>query len=253
MSIWNGDKRKKKKYNEHRVKPINADDLVNFFRQPRYPTHESTSAGHLMMRQHRQLLQYLRLIEHEVPSLVALRAPFTPPTSATPLIVRSVDYIGEEHPATIKRTIVVPIAQLPLRDEDAMHKFKVLAGVRWTPDPPKDAGVGLNENGREHGYIKISCEDFPEPAQNLKWASDVIDRLIEEANKPDTFKDIPHDTRHLVAKVRKAKLGEHRSGRIFHRPTIRDFPKEWLPEPNEPLNVPNADGLEYTAVPEYTS
>jgi hypothetical protein len=63
-----------------------------------------------------------------------------------------------------------------------MHKFKVLAGVRWTPDPPKDAGVGLNENGREHGYIKISCEDFPEPAQNLKWASDVIDRLIEEAN-----------------------------------------------------------------------
>jgi hypothetical protein len=70
MSIWNGDKRKKKKSNEHRVKPINADDLANFFRQPRYPTHESTSAGHLMMRQHRQLLQYLRLIEHEVPSLV---------------------------------------------------------------------------------------------------------------------------------------------------------------------------------------
>jgi hypothetical protein len=127
---------------------------------------------------------FLRIVHlfihwHRVP---ALRRPFIPPTSATPLIVRSVDYAGEVHPATIKRTVVVPVAQLPLRDVDAMHKFKILAGVRWTPDPPKDAGVGPNETGREHGYIKVSCEDFPEPAQNLKWASDVIDRLIAEAN-----------------------------------------------------------------------
>lgn len=76
----------------------------------------------------------------------------------------------------------MPVAQLPLRDEDAIHKFKILAGPRWTPDPPKDAGVGPNEANREHGYMKISCEDFPEPAQNLKWASDVIERLIAEAN-----------------------------------------------------------------------
>lgn len=108
--------------------------------------------------------------------------PFTPPTSDTPLIVRSIDYAGEEHPATTKRTVVVPVAKLPLRDQAAAHKFKVLAGVRWTPEPPKDAGVGPNETGKEHGYFKISCQDFPEPAQNLKWASDVIDRLIAEAN-----------------------------------------------------------------------
>ena len=50
--------------------------------------------------------------------------------------------------------------------------------------------------------------------------------------------DVPQDTRHLVAKVRKAKLGDHRSGHIFHRPSIKDFPKEWLPEPNKPLIVP---------------
>ena len=43
------------------------------------------------------------------------------------------------------------------------------------------------------------------------------------------YADIPHDTRHLVAKARKAKLGEHRSERVFQRPTIKDFPKEWLP------------------------
>lgn len=117
-----------------------------------------------------------------MPHFEALRVPFQPPTSKKPLISRSVDYAGEQHPATNKRTIVVPVAQLPLRDEDAIHKFKVLAGPRWTPDPPKDGGVGPNEADREHGYMKIACEDFPEPAQNLKWASDVIDRLIAEAN-----------------------------------------------------------------------
>lgn len=118
----------------------------------------------------------------------ALRTPYTPPTSKTPLIVRSVDYAGEQHPATSKRTVVVAVAQLPLRDVDAIHKFKVLAGVRWTPDPPKDAGIGPNEVDRQHGYMKISCEDFPEPAQNLKWASDVIDRLIAEANVSMKYK-----------------------------------------------------------------
>jgi small subunit ribosomal protein S35 len=69
-------------------------------------------------------------------------------------------------------------------------------------------------------------------------------------NPKDTFKDIPHDTRHLVAKARKAKLGEHRSGRIFHRPSIRDFPKEWLPEPKERLIVPDMDDTERAAVAE---
>jgi small subunit ribosomal protein S35 len=77
--------------------------------------------------------------------------------------------------------VVVPVAQLPLKDNKAIHKFKLLAGVRWTLHPPKDAGLGPDETGREHGYFKISCDDFPEPAQNLKWASDMIDKLVEEA------------------------------------------------------------------------
>lgn len=36
-----------------------------------------------------------------------------------------------------------------------------------------------------------------------------------------------------MAKARKAKLGEHRSERVFQRPSIRDFPKEWLPVSND--------------------
>lgn len=139
------------------------------------------------------------------------------------------------------------VDDLPLKDENAVHKFKLLAGPRWTPNPPADAGVsGLKDWG--HGFIKISCEDFPQPAMNLKWASDTLDKLITEANvrsfhfrpftvvenhsqspKPD-FKDVPIDMRHVFAKARKAKQGDHLRNRILKRPSLLDFPKEWLPD-----------------------
>jgi hypothetical protein len=90
-------------------------------------------------------------------------------------------YPGEEHPAAVKRALTVAVSQLPLKDKRAIHKFRLLAGVRWTPTPPKDSGIKLGESA-EHGYVKISCEDFPEPAMNLKWVSDRLDELINEAN-----------------------------------------------------------------------
>lgn len=77
---------------------------------------------------------------------------------------------------------MVPVAHLPLQDKDAIHTFKLLAGPRWSPEPPRDAGVGPEEIGREHGYFKISCEDYPKGPMNLKWISDTLDRLIMEAN-----------------------------------------------------------------------
>ena len=36
--------------------------------------------------------------------------------------------------------------------------------------------------GEGVGRIKISCERYPEERMNLKWCSDTIDKLIEEAN-----------------------------------------------------------------------
>ena len=113
---------------------------------------------------------------------LASRKPFVPPTPKTPVIVRSIFYGGEEHPVTVKRVIVVPVAYLPLKDDAARHSLKLIAGTRWTPTPPRDSGTGSDEPGGEHGYVKISCEDFPRPAMNLKWASDALDRLVEEAN-----------------------------------------------------------------------
>ena len=95
-------------------------------------------------------------------------------------------YPGEEHPAAVKRALTVAVSQLPLKDKRAIYKFRLLAGVRWTPTPPKDSGIKLGESA-EHGYVKISCEDFPEPAMNLKWVSDRIDDLINEANVRSFF------------------------------------------------------------------
>ncbi|KAJ7071117.1 mitochondrial ribosomal subunit protein-domain-containing protein [Mycena amicta] len=145
-----------------------------------YEDDDTVAAGHLMLQHQRQLLYYLRLIEHEMPKLVAYRKPFAPPPDA-PLVVRSIDYGGEQHPSTSKRVVVAAVDSLPLKNADAIHRVKVLAGPRWTPHPPADAGFsGLDE--WQNGYIKISCEDFPEPAMNLKWASDTMDRLIAHAN-----------------------------------------------------------------------
>jgi small subunit ribosomal protein S35 len=111
------------------------------------------------------------------------RKPFVPPTAATPLVVRSVAYAGEDkHPLAPKRVVTAAVARLPLSGPTAIHKFKLLAGVRWSREPPKDAGLARDEPGGEHGYIKISCEDFGKPAMNLKWISDTLDRLIAEAN-----------------------------------------------------------------------
>ncbi|KAI0274765.1 mitochondrial ribosomal subunit protein-domain-containing protein [Gloeopeniophorella convolvens] len=215
-----------------------ADDLVE-------NENDTTSAGHLYLLQQRQNLHYLRLIEHEMPKLVAFRKPFVAPTGETPLAVRSLSYGGEEHPATVKRSVTAPVSLLPLKDKNAIYKFRLLAGVRWTPTPPKDSGIKLGESA-EHGYVKIACEDFPEPSMNLKWVSDRLDDLIKEANNDgDRFKDVPIDRRHLEAKERKAKKGKLKrdmaggSGRYASPPSIRDFPKSWLPRPSDRPRIPS--------------
>ncbi|TFK56996.1 hypothetical protein OE88DRAFT_1618874 [Heliocybe sulcata] len=203
---------------------------------------DTSVGGHILLDQHRMYLNYMRLIEHECPKLVAFRKPFNPPSiESAPLVVRSISYGGEEHPATTKRAITVPVAKLPLKNDAAMQKMKLLAGVRWTPEAPKDSGISTSEEAGEHGYIKISCEDFPRPAMNLKWISDTLDKLIKEANvRRTSFTDIPLDTRHLDAKAQKVNKG----GRGLQKgrpPSIRDFPKEWLPSPkSDPASTSQA-------------
>ncbi|KAJ7630849.1 mitochondrial ribosomal subunit protein-domain-containing protein [Roridomyces roridus] len=209
-----------------------SDDDTEFYSdllEEPFRDDDTPALGHLMLQEQRQVLYYLRLIEHEMPKLVAYRKPFEL-APETPLVVRSVNYAGEEHPITAKRVIVVAVDSLPLKDEDAVHRIKVLAGPRWTPHPPTDGGIsGLEE--WQNGYIKISCEDFPKPAMNLKWASDTLDRLVTHANNANhDLKDVPVDMRHVYSKARKARKGEHTRGRVLARPSILDFPIEWIPK-----------------------
>lgn len=120
-----------------------------------------------------------------VPNGTEFRKPFVPPTSKTPVLIRTISYGGEPHPADRKAAIVVPVSKLPLKDAPAVHKFKLLAGVRWTIDPPKDSGISETEKdllSEGSGYFKISCEDFPEAQQNVKWCSDTLDKILKEAN-----------------------------------------------------------------------
>jgi small subunit ribosomal protein S35 len=57
-------------------------------------------------------------------------------------------------------------------------------------------------------------------------------------NDSDRFKDIPIDRRHLEAKAAKAKKGKLKRdtaggvGRYDSPPSIKDFPKSWLPRPS---------------------
>lgn len=114
----------------------------------------------------------------------ALRRPFIPPGPSKPLIIRSISYAGEDHPVDRKRVIVAPVSQLPLSSPAAIHKLKLLAGPRWFPDPPRDSGIGLKQHEEVglHGYIKLSCEEFPQASMNLKWSGDIMNRLLKEAN-----------------------------------------------------------------------
>ncbi|KAF8168202.1 mitochondrial ribosomal subunit protein-domain-containing protein [Crassisporium funariophilum] len=224
-----------------RTRSVLEEDLDDVWEQLEESSEiqDSPSGGHMILQEQRQVLHYMRLIEHEMPKLVAYRKPFIPPTSSTPVILRSMHYQGEGHPAVAKRVIVVPVDQLPLNNETAIHKLKLLAGPRWTPNPPADAGVS-RETEWGNGYVKISCEDFPRPSMNLKWASDTLDKLIAEANdSKDTFSDLPLDLRHVYAKALKAKKGDHLRNRALNRPSVKDFPKEWLPPVDSATPAPS--------------
>lgn len=114
--------------------------------------------------------------------VLELRREFIPPTNDTPIVVRTISYGGEEMPVLRKRVLVAPITQLPLNGPKAIHNFKIIAGVHWTIEPPKDSGIGQDEPKDQHGYVKIASENFPEPNQNLKWVNDVLEKMIHVAN-----------------------------------------------------------------------
>ncbi|GAO49741.1 hypothetical protein G7K_3884-t1 [Saitoella complicata NRRL Y-17804] len=158
------------------------------------------NTAHIQLEQHRLTREYYRKSAYELPMLSQLSKPFKPPTQEQPLRFRYTSYLGEQHPAERKVVLEVRVKDLGLTDVQA-HKLKLLAGARY--DPTTDV-------------MKTSCDSFSHRAQNKKFLSDQLDRLVAEAKDGgETFADIPLDTRHVKT---KKKL---------------QFPKEWLKLKNE--------------------
>ena len=96
--------------------------------------------------------------------------------------------MGEAHPAAKKVVVQFCTRDLSSLTEPQRIKLIKLAGVRYNPDTD---------------VIKMSCENFGEPAQNKRYLGDVVENLIKEAqNDEDMFEDIPLDFRHHKPKRR---------------------------------------------------
>ncbi|RPB05189.1 hypothetical protein L873DRAFT_1825351 [Choiromyces venosus 120613-1] len=157
-----------------------------------------TSSGHAELLRHREARSYARLAMYEMPLLSRLAKPFVPPSRSEVLRFRYTTYLGEAHPA--EKKVGVEFAPRDLADltEGQRAKLVKLAGARFDP---------------RRGVVKISCEMFAAQAQNKRYLSDLVDRLVLEAKDgSDDFGDIPFDFRHYTARLGRPKA---------------QFPKAW--------------------------
>ncbi|UZJ51556.1 hypothetical protein CBS101457_000876 [Exobasidium rhododendri] len=191
--------------------------------------------GHYFLARKRELLNYARIVQWELPKLAGFRKQYQPPAPENILRFRSHHYQGEAHPSSRKSVVTVQVSDLfnsGRLDSSpaAKKKLLLLAGVRWDAlgaefEYPTSESLEKAVLERGLGRIKISCERYPEERMNLKWCSDTIDKLIEEANtEPEKMQDVPLDVRHLT--VKEAKRGGFDRRKAA---SIRDFPSEWLP------------------------
>ncbi|WFD34524.1 37S ribosomal protein S24, mitochondrial [Malassezia cuniculi] len=202
----------------------------------RFAFDDVPTVEHVRIRKQREVLNYCRVLRHEVPKLAQFAEPFTPPPASAILRFRFAHYQGEEHPDARKVSATVSIKELfasgALKTTMAKHKFLLLAGPRWAV-PHADIVNRLNDartKGEKEleqafktvnlGKFKISSGDLPNESQNFKWCSDKIDAMIAEANSEPSFADVPLDSRHITA-------SSSRGGQL-PRATINNYPKEWL-------------------------
>lgn len=103
--------------------------------------------------------------------MVELAKPFEPPTGSQVLRFRYTTYMGEEHPAESKVVLEFSPLDLHLTVQERSKLIK-LAGVRYNPDTE---------------VVKMSCEMFQHLAQNKRYLSDVLDKLIAAARVSLSF------------------------------------------------------------------
>ncbi|KAN0059956.1 37S ribosomal protein S24, mitochondrial [Thecaphora frezii] len=204
-------------------------DPMALKKMPKFNYDDVPTLGHQILQRKREMLQYLRTIEFEMPKLEAFRQPYTPPSASQLLRFRFQHYQGEAHPASRKVVLTVPIKPLfasgHLKTPAAQHKFLLLAGQRFRRNHPVRPSPVTGSEEDVDGEVVISCERMPHQRQNMKWCSDTLDSLIAEANaaEPD-LSSLPLDPRADLVREAK-KRGYARKD----KPKLRDFPKHWLP------------------------
>ncbi|GAA5807787.1 hypothetical protein MFLAVUS_001166 [Mucor flavus] len=173
-----------------------ADKKFDVEFMPKFEFDDQTTIGHNLFENIRQVREYLRKTEFELPKLNAFAKPFEAPTADQILRFKSHTYVGEGHPVEKKVVLNVKVADLKL-NETEKHKLLLLSGPRY------------NVNTEE---LVMSSERFPHRKQNKKYLIDTLNKLIIEAkDTKDTFADIPLD---------------------LPKPKQRlEFPKEWIKSP----------------------
>ncbi|AET39268.1 mitochondrial 37S ribosomal protein mS35 Ecym_4193 [Eremothecium cymbalariae DBVPG len=168
------------------------------------------SQAQVLVSQHREQRFYNRLAAYELPLLVKHRQEYNRPCPKThPVTYRYTTYIGEKHANSRKVVLSVKTANLGLSEKE-LHKLRLLARTRY--DHITDV-------------LKMSSERYEEPAQNAKYLSTTLKKLIIEAkNTTDDLSDIPLDTRHTTAKNMRKKTRNHKFPEEWKRP--EDAPKK---------------------------
>ena len=136
--------------------------------------------------------------------------------------------------------MVVSVSRLGISPGESIHNIKLLAGRRWWRTIPKNAGIASGIASEKHGFIKVSCEDFPLSGMNLKWSNDFLEKLIQRAivramKSHDTIliHDIIQNVGTLLSSVQLD--ARHTDTKLLaittlHQPMIKRFPKFWFPD-----------------------
>jgi len=113
-----------------------------------------------------------------------------PPTKPI-RVSQTIDLMWPEHRINHRRSAIIPVAALPLKDADAIKRCKLIAGPRWTPGRPgvdetayqtnRGFNGGAEDIGKE-GWLKMTGEKLDNGRMNRKMISDNLDRLIQAAN-----------------------------------------------------------------------
>jgi small subunit ribosomal protein S35 len=164
-----------------------------------YDESHITTVAESQLEVHREVREYMRIAAWDMPLLGSFARKFELPSLTTPLRFRYTTYMGESHPAQKKVVVEFCVKDVPGLSQQHQDKLIKLVGVRYNPD--KDV-------------VRMSCEKFPEAAQNKRYLGDLVAKLVAEAkDEVETFADVPFDFRH-------------------HKPKrVATFPEEWKLRP----------------------